>query len=108
MTEIAPICFRDGRLYVPRETSESYFAGSSAVALLRSGRDLLVLPVRQIAAGGYILKTRNSNGDRVVTAPDFFRAEGIEEMQSWAGEARWDDDRAALALHEFFPLEDAA
>ena len=105
---ISPISFRDGRLYVPRDVSESYFAGSGSVALLRSGRDLLVLPVRHDAAGGYILKTRNLNGDRVVTAPDFFRVEGIDEVQSWAGEAHWDDNLAALALHEFFPLEDAA
>ncbi len=102
MTEEAVISFRDGRLYVSRATSESYFRGSSAVALLREGGDLLVLPVRHAAAGGYILKIRNSAGDRVVTAPDFFRTEGIAETVDWDGTARWSEERAALALHGFF------
>ena len=39
----------------------------------------MILPVRHAAAGGYVLKLRNSAGDRVVHAPDFFREHHIDE-----------------------------
>lgn len=102
MTGTAPISFRDGRLYVSRAACDAYFCDSGSVALLRRGGDLLVLPVRHAAGGGYILKIRNSAGDRVITAPDFFLAEGIAETAMWNGAITWSDDRAALALHGFF------
>ena len=41
--------------------------------------DLLILPVRHAAAGGYLLKLRNGAGDRVVNAPDFFREHGLDD-----------------------------
>ena len=102
MTGNVPIGFRNGRLYVPCAACRSYFGDSEAVALLRRGGDLLVLPVRHAAAGGYILKIRNSAGDRVITAPDFFRAEGVDETQVWDGQADWSEDHAAVALYGFF------
>jgi len=102
MTGNAPISFRDGRLYVSRAACNSFFGDSGAVALVRRGGDLLVLPVRHAAAGGYILKIRNSAGDRVITAPDFFRAEGLGERDVWDGPAGWSEDHAAVALHGFF------
>jgi hypothetical protein len=102
VTENAPIRFRDGRLYISREAYDTYFDGGGAVALLRNGSDLLVLPVRHAAAGGYILKIRNSAGDRVVTAPDFFQAGGITETGSWDGTMAWSKERAAVALYGFF------
>jgi hypothetical protein len=98
----AAISFRDGRLYIVHAACEAYFGGSGSVALLRRGGDLLVLPVRHAAAGGYILKVRNSAGDRVVTAPHFFQAEGVADQATWEGAVAWRDDCAALALHDFF------
>ena len=54
-----------------------HFAGLEGVILLRRDNDILILPVRNNAAGGYLLKLRNSAGDRVVNAADFFRAQAI-------------------------------
>lgn len=105
MTDHAPISFRDGRLYVSREAYDQYFADTGSVALLRQDGDLLVLPVRNAAAGGYILKIRNSTGDRVVTAPDFFRGEGIGETAPWDGRVDWSESHAALALRGFFRVK---
>lgn len=102
MTVGPPISFRDGRLYISFAASERYFAGSGSVALLRDGADLLVLPVRHAAAGGYILKMRNSAGDQVVTAPAFFDAQGATNTVGWSGAMSWREDRGALALHDFF------
>ena len=98
----AAISFRDGRLYIARAECEAHFGDGGSVALLRRGDDLLVLPVRHAAAGGYILKIRNSAGDRVVTAPHFFQAEGIADEATWEGAAIWRDECAALALQGFF------
>jgi hypothetical protein len=102
MTADAPIVFREGRLYIARRVREQFLGGSGAVALLREGGDLLVLPVRG-TAGGYILKIRNSAGDAVITAPDFFRSSGLADDESWTGSFDWREDHAALTLRGFFP-----
>jgi hypothetical protein len=102
MTSDAPIAFCQGRLYIVRRVREQFLGGSGAVALLRDGGDLLVLPVHG-TAGGYILKIRNSAGDSVVTAPDFFRSSGLADDETWSGSFDWRDDHAALALRGFFP-----
>ena len=102
MTVDTAISFREGRLYIARQVREQFLGGSGAVALLREGGDLLVLPVRG-TAGGYILKVRNSAGDSVITAPDFFRSSGLADGETWTGSFDWRDDHAALALRSFFP-----
>ena len=70
---------RRGALHFTREVYERFFAGLDNVVLLRDGADLLVLPVRHQAAGGYVIKLRNAAGDRMVNAADFFRDNGIED-----------------------------
>lgn len=102
MTEAASILLRGGRLYFTPETCERHLAGSAAVALIRSGADLLILPVRHAASGGYLLKLRSSRGERVAAAQDFFRAQGVGDDVFWSGEAVWEEQRAALVLHNFF------
>jgi hypothetical protein len=96
--------FRGGHLYFARPAFERYLAGSGGVVLLREARDLLVLPVRHSAAGGFIPKIRNSAGDRVVNAADFFREQGLENDTSWSGGIAWSDERAALILYDFFAI----
>lgn len=102
MSGDAPIRVEGGRLYLPGPAFERYFTGSGGVVLIRAGADLMVLPVRQAAAGGYLAKIRNSAGDRVVTAPDFFRAHGLAEEATWQGQAGWSDGQAALVCHAVF------
>ena len=102
MTQAAPVLFRKGRLYFTREACERHFPGSGAVALIRAGPDLLILPVRHAASGGYLLKLRTSAGERVAAVPDFFRAEGMDDDAVWSGQSSWEQERAALVLHDFF------
>jgi hypothetical protein len=94
--------FREGRLYFTCGAFERFLAGSGGVVLLREAGDLLVLPVRNAAAGGFIPKIRNAAGDRVVNAAEFFRAQGVEENTSWPGAMHWNEPRAALILCDFF------
>ena len=68
-----------GGLYISRAIYDRYFAGLQTVILLRRENDLLILPVRHPAGGGYLLKLRNGAGDRVVNAPDFFREHGVDD-----------------------------
>lgn len=92
------LVIRRGALYLSAAACERHFAGIDAVALLRGDRDLIILPVRHAAAGGYLLKRRNARGDRVVLAPEFFRACGFDDDAEVALEARWDDRAAALVV----------
>ncbi len=64
----------DGRLRFSAEAVRA--AGLEAVAscaLLREGTDLWLIPLRDAAHGGFLLKRRNARGDRVLDAADFFR-----------------------------------
>ena len=91
-----PVTIKGGSLYVPREVYDRYFAGLEAVILLRRDEDLLILPVRNAAAGGYLLKLRNSAGDRVVHAADFFRAQGIADESELPLQVAWSSERGGL------------
>lgn len=102
MSEKAPIHIEGGRVYLRRAAFERHFTGSGGVILLREGQDLMVLPVHQAAAGGYLAKMRNSAGDRVVVAPDFFRAQGVPDDMRWHGQSAWSEGPAALVCYGFF------
>ena len=96
------IRLRQRRLYFPRATYETYFAGGSTVILLRKDRDLLVLPVRHAASGGYMLKIRNQAGDRVIDVGDFFRDQGLGDGAEWEGTHSWSETSGGLQLYEVF------
>lgn len=100
--EVATLRLRRGGLYFCSQVYERYFRGLTAVVLLRDGNDLLVMPVRHAAAGGYLLKLRNAAGDRVVNAMDFFREHGLPEDRALTLEARWSADHAALRATDAF------
>ena len=102
MMEPAQISIRRGSLFLKRGDCERHFGGLEAVILLRDQADLLILPVRHAAAGSYILKLRNSDGDRVVTAADFFRSNGIDDGENRELAAVWDESRAALRATAVF------
>jgi hydrogenase maturation protease len=91
-----------GGLYLSRQDCARYFGGIDAVILLRRDGDLLVLPVRHAAAGGYLLKVRSGEGDRVVQAPEFFRQNGIADEDDIELVAQWDPDQAGLVAKRVF------
>ncbi|HXQ41003.1 MAG TPA: hypothetical protein VN821_07040 [Candidatus Udaeobacter sp.] len=105
MTAVEGIALARGSLHMSREVYERYFPGVEAVALLRQSDDLLILPVRHAAAGGYILKHRNVAGDRVVNASDFFRAQGIEDNVQRPLAISWQVELSALCAMNAFGLQ---
>ncbi len=96
------VILRSGGLYLSYELCRRYFAGLDSVILLRRDEDLWILPVRHAAAGGYLLKLRNSAGDRVVNAADFFRAQGLDVESARAAPVTWSRERGALVAPSVF------
>ena len=92
----ATVTVKRGSLYLTRAVYDRFFAGVEAVILLRRGDDLLILPVRHAAAGGYLLKLRNAAGDRVVQAGDFFLEHGIGDEAELTLPVVWDQALAGL------------
>lgn len=93
---VSEIIVRRGSIYLAAETWVRYFYGLESVILQRQEDDLLILPVRHSAAGGYLLKIRNSAGDRVVNALDFFVFHGLYSEQDIRAECFWSSEYAAL------------
>jgi hypothetical protein len=104
MTAGATIILRHGDIYLAREIYDRYFAGLEGVILLRRDRDLCILPVRHLAAGGYLLKLRNKAGDRVVNAPDFLREQGIDEKVALELPVVWSSEQGALVAAGALPV----
>ena len=102
MSHACLITVRRGGLHFSRETYERFFNTLDNVILLRDGCDLLVLPVRHQASGGYVIKLRTGAGDRTVAAADFFRDNGIEDSVEMTLPAAWSDERAALVAANAF------
>ena len=91
-----------GNLYLAKETCDHHLGGLSAVVLQRRGDDLVILPVRHVPARGYVLKQRNVRGDRVVSAGDFSRSQGLHDAGERHAPFRWDADMAALVAPAIF------
>jgi hydrogenase maturation protease len=100
----ASVVVTRGSVYLTRELCESYFANLEAVILLRRDNDLLIMPVRHGAAGGYLLKLQNGAGDRVVNAGDFFRLNGIDDAVELHLPAFWSTQRAGLLVEHAFDM----
>jgi len=96
MSGAAMVTVKRGSLYLDRALYDRYFSGLEAVVLLRRDNGLLILPVRHAASGGYLLKLRNGAGDRVVSAPDFFREQGIEDGTELEIPVVWSTEQAGL------------
>ncbi len=91
-----------GGIYLKHADWLRYFAGIEAVVLIRRDDALVMLPVRHAAAGGYLLKIRNGQGDRVVQAPDFFLQNGIPDDDDLTLVATWDSEQAGLVSFGLF------
>lgn len=102
MNETCIICVRRGSLHLTRQIYERFFNALDNVVLLRDGHDLIVLPVRHQAAGGYVVKVRTGDGDRAVAAADFFRENGVEDEAQLTLVGAWSEERAALILRGAF------
>lgn len=100
----ASVTLKRGALYIDQALYQRYFAGLSTVILLRREDDLLILPVRHAAAGGYLLKIRNAAGDRIVDAADFFREHDAHTPDERPLAIAWMSDLAGLrAANAFGP-----
>lgn len=87
-----------GSIYISAEVYDVYFKGLDAVIVLIRDGQLMILPVRQMAAGGCLLKMRNAKGDRVATAPDVFEAHGLHDFSEEGLEATWSSEDGALVV----------
>ena len=102
--KLATVVIARGGLYLPYDVYNRYFAGLQTAALLRRDGDLLALPVQRAEAGGFLLKTRNAAGDRVLSAPEFFRSHGLDDDARLCLPAVWSAEHAALLVAGVFKL----
>ncbi|PHS35635.1 MAG: hypothetical protein COA91_13025 [Robiginitomaculum sp.] len=99
---VSTVILKRGSLYLSCALYEKYFAGLDAVILLNRDDHLYIMPVRNTSGGGYLLKLKNSSGDRVIIAPDFFREHGLDDFQERGIDVYWDQDMAALKAEALF------
>lgn len=93
------IDIKRGSIYISADVYDTYFAGLEAVIVLIREDSLMILPVRQMASGGCLLKIRNASGDRVATAPDVFEAHGLIDFTTSDLPAHWSAEDGALVVH---------
>jgi hypothetical protein len=94
----ARVDVRAGSVYLPAAVADVYFRGVEAVVVLIRDGGLEILPVRQMAAGGCLLKVRNAAGDRLASAPDVFFANGLGDWTAAGLEAAWSPERGSLRV----------
>lgn len=82
-----------GYLVIPKHLAERHFPGDSLVALMRDSR-LFLLPIRNQASGGLLMKHRNSKGDRSVFIDEVTRGREIKGKFK----AVWQEADAALVV----------
>lgn len=82
-----------GYLVIPAHLANRYFPGDSLVALMRDSR-LFLLPIRNQASGGLLMKHRNSKGDRSVFINEVTRGREIKGVFK----AVWHEADAALVV----------
>ena len=83
----------DGYLRVSREDAANFFPEDTLLALWREGT-LVLLPTRGAAAGGLLLKQRNSHGDRSLLISEVFQF----QMPTGRFTAIWDDGIGGLRV----------
>ncbi|MFN0218601.1 MAG: hydrogenase maturation protease [Hyphomicrobium sp.] len=98
------ITLKAGRVYLARAVYDRYFAGLTSVILIRRDDQLMIMPVRHAAAGGFVVKIRNAAGDRLIEAIDFFRAQNRDADEADELTVIWDTDAAALVSAGAFRL----
>jgi hypothetical protein len=103
MSEGCELELRRGALHVTRADADRFLDGVEALVLVRDGQALLIVPVRQAHAGGYLLKRRNLAGDRSAHVAGFLRDQGVPDEPGGRHRAEWSEERSALIIADFFP-----
>jgi hypothetical protein len=92
------VTLRRGSLHLDADTVRAFFAGLDTVVLVGRDARMMVLPVRDAAAGGLLLKVRNARGDRVVHVDEFLRAHGYADDLDAVCPAVWEPELCGLAV----------
>lgn len=90
------VVFRDGNLFIDCDLYNRYLSGIESVILLKAAAAILILPVHNQAAGGNLLKIRNTQGDRCVSTISFLRQNGFDDCFASNCKVWWDDSASAL------------
>ncbi len=85
---MSQLYFRHGDLCIDSELYETYFQKVQSVALLKKDNQFFILPIQQ-AGGGLLAKIRNSQGDRVVHAMEFFQRHNVDIDQDVMVDVSW-------------------
>jgi hydrogenase maturation protease len=94
-TETVAVAFtKRGYLIIGAQLARAFFPTDAVIALQR-GRELWILPVSNRAAGGLLLKQRNTAGDRSVLV---WHVMPNEESFDGSRSAWWDPENAALRI----------
>ena len=94
----ATIRLDKGNLYLQAALYEKYFPGIESVILMKRDQAFNILPIMNANAGGLLLKIRNSEGDRVLHAQEFFRDHGIDERLDTILPVVWDPKSISLKV----------
>ena len=88
-----------GNIYLSRQVCDTYLPDAESVALVLRDDQVLIMPLIRQSGGGMLLKIRNSQGDRVIHAQEFFRDKGLlEDFEQRLLSVRWRSDMAALLI----------
>lgn len=82
-----------GYLQIPAEIAQQYFTTGAVIALLQE-KELLIMPVNYVGAGGLILKYRNVKGDRSVLLSELLP----EDVDFGIRDVQWDEEALALRI----------
>lgn len=82
-----------GYLILPKDISAEYFPKDACVAMLR-GIELWILPIHSQNAGGFLMKQRNSSGDRSVLIHEVLPA----DWRHGKFFAFWDKENGAMRI----------
>lgn len=100
MTEILSVY--QGTLYLPAELCAEHLAGLRGVALIRSDRDLLLMPVRDAGAECCPLSVRTLLGDRVIDVRRFLSDHGLDDDIERDVPVVWSDAVGGLVASGLF------
>ena len=82
-----------GYLHLDACTANTYFP-SDACGVVRASDQLLLMPLRNQANGGHVLKQRNSAGDRSLLIREVL----ADDLRTGTFRARWEQARGALVI----------
>lgn len=99
-----PLRLHRDHLYIDAVAFDAHLPRVLSVALVREGNDLLIFPVASADAGGFLVKQVNARGDRAIHAADFFRLNGIDDMEDFKLDAWPNPTIAGFVVRDLFVL----